>query len=98
MKAQYEIQFQSEAQREAFEELLLSMQVPFRKVEANAAEEPESEYRTAPEDTPAFRAYAMQEIRLGMEDIKAGQTVAWEEVEQWINKKLEAYELEGQYD
>ncbi len=46
MKAQYQIKFQSEEQREAFEELLMSMGVAFREVESSGVEEPETDYQT----------------------------------------------------
>ncbi len=92
MKAQYQIQFQSEEQREAFKELLMSMGVAFREVVGAGVEEPEGEYRTAPEDTSEFRAYCLREIQLGIEDVEAGRVVPWEDVERWINQKLEEYE------
>ena len=84
----YQLKFQSEAQREVFEELLMSMQVTFREVEANLAEEPEAEYQTVDPALLKMTEADWENIRLGEEDLKAGRTVPWEEVKAELEQRV----------
>ena len=91
MEKTYHIEFESDAQRAEFEALLQEMGVAFREVAPQGVQEPESEYRAAPEETPEFRAYALREIQLGIEDAEAGRTVPWAEVNSKLEERLSRY-------
>ncbi len=89
MNAQYQIQFQSEKQREAFEELLMSMGVAFREVKSSGVEEPEADYQTVDPALLEMTAADWENIRLGDADIEAGRTVPWVKVKQYLEANIQ---------
>ena len=94
MKAQYELKFQSEAQRDAFEELLLSMQVPFREVEANLAEAPEAEYRSVDPKLLEINEQDIIAIRKATEDFDKGEFVEGEDVRTRLQDRIDSLKHE----
>ncbi len=88
MKAKYQIHFQSDEQREAFEELLLSMGVAFREVDSSGVEEPETDYQTV---DPALLELTPQdklEIDRAIEAFERGEYSTWDEARARLQKKI----------
>ncbi len=82
MKAAYEFEFESDAQRESLEAALQRMGIAYRKLpSSDVVQEPEAEYRTAPELSPEDQRRLAHEIELGLADADAGRVVPVERVE-----------------
>ena len=89
MEKTYQFKFESEAQREQLESVLLSMGIPFREVKALLAEEPGTEYQTVDPELLKVTDEDLEMIRLGEQQFREGKTVPWERVKADLQARIE---------
>ena len=91
MKVTYQLKFESEAQREQLESVLLNMGIPFREVKAMLAEGPGTEYQAVDPRLLEMTEKDKRAIDLAIQQFENGEYVELADVRARLKKRIERY-------